>query len=453
MLFYLNKILNTITDNINFIYVIYKICSKNLDDLEPCELEDFKDSVLDSGPICIKFMQWYITNDFNLNSNSLVSDTFKSIFDDCPYHSLKYTEKIFLKDYKTELKNIIDYDNIQKIGSGSIGQVYKSKLKTGETIALKVKHPNINYIINNQKLIINFFIFLQKFDWCRYYFNLHFNFKDFMNDLYLQLNFKNEALNCLRFKKNFQNNDLVIIPKIYFYSNNIIIYSYEEGIDFKDLSEMKKRKVGLNFYSILIKMIMCDNFIHGDLHCKNWKVRKDDPKNIKIILYDFGLCYYLLNNKTNVDIWVSFEENKIDKLISNINYFVDKEHLNKLNENDKNYIKKIIEDNNDKNTAIIVNAINKFLKKKNIFISKILFNMLISMVLLQKVFTESKLKYEGEKKTEIEKKNILLNRMCDLIAFTKKYDFYKEINDHYSERRNDLLNEIKTLKENKNCNY
>ena len=86
MLSYLNRFLNTITDNINFVYIIYKICSQNLEELTNNELNEFKENVLISGPICIKFMQWYITNDININTNTEISKIFKDILNDMGNH-------------------------------------------------------------------------------------------------------------------------------------------------------------------------------------------------------------------------------------------------------------------------------------------------------------------------------------------------------------------------------
>ena len=42
-------------------------------------------------------------------------------------------------------------------------------------------------------------------------------------------------------------------------------------------------------------MVTFNNFIHGDLHKKNWKVRINDDGEYKIILYDFGLCWKLFD--------------------------------------------------------------------------------------------------------------------------------------------------------------
>lgn len=441
MFSFIKIVFNIIYNNYKFVNVIYYITSSDLNLLNIVEITELKKNIIDAGPICIKFMQWYLSNNI-ISHNKNIDNVFEDIFDDCPKHSLEFTKQLFNKDFNKHLYNIIDIDNLEIIGSGSIGQVYKTYLINGKTIAMKVKHPNINTIINNQKIIINILIYLQKYKFIRNYLNLNFDLNGFIKDLCLQINFKNEVFNCLKLKNNFKNNDLIIIPEIYYYSNNIIIYSYEEGIEFETLSIFKKQKIGLSFYSMLVKMVMYDNFIHGDLHKKNWKIRKTNNE-LKIILYDFGLCYYLISNDINKDIWISFEENNSKILLNNIDCFLNVQS-NKISINDRKELENTIIRSNNKPFNEIIIDIMSFLKKKNIYANKTLFNILVTMILLQKIFIESDLIYKG-KDCIIEKKKKILNKICDLIAFTNKYDCYKNINEHYNKRRINLLYDIKLL--------
>ena len=393
MFSFIKIVFNIIYNNYKFVNVIYYITSSDLNLLNIVEITELKKNIIDAGPICIKFMQWYLSNNI-ISHNKNIDNVFEDIFDDCPKHSLEFTKQLFNKDFNKHLYNIIDIDNLEIIGSGSIGQVYKTYLINGKTIAMKVKHPNINTIINNQKIIINILIYLQKYKFIRNYLNLNFDLNGFIKDLCLQINFKNEVFNCLKLKNNFKNNDLIIIPEIYYYSNNIIIYSYEEGIEFETLSIFKKQKIGLSFYSMLVKMVMYDNFIHGDLHKKNWKIRKTNNE-LKIILYDFGLCYYLISNDINKDIWISFEENNSKILLNNIDCFLNVQS-NKISINDRKELENTIIRSNNKPFNEIIIDIMSFLKKKNIYANKTLFNILVTMILLQKIFIESDLIYKGK---------------------------------------------------------
>lgn len=442
MIFFIKNFYNTIYNNYTFIYVLYFLCYNDLNKLSNEKLIEFKKYIIKSGPICIKFIQWYLSNNL-INQN--INDIFCDLFNKCPEHSINITESIFKKDFNENLNSILNINNLEIIGSGSIGQVYKGELLNGDKIALKVKHPNSDSILKSQKISINIILFFQKIHYFRKIFNLHFNLKDFIHDLYLQINFKNEVYNCLKLKKNFKDNPLVIIPKIHFYSENVIIYSYEDGEDINTLSEYKQRKLGLSFYTMLYKMVTNDNFIHGDLHKENWKVRRDSNK-LKIVLYDFGLCHYLISTKVNKNIWISFEENKFEELFDNIEHLVNKEHYECLNETDIKELKSMIYKTSLKSFSLlnILNNIKYFFKKKNLFLNKNLFNILITMILLQNLFIKTRLVNSFECNFK-EKKISVLDRISDLGAFTKKYDFYNNIYNCFETRRINLIEDIKKL--------
>ena len=68
--------------------------------------------------------------------------TCEELYDDCNWHSLNYTKKIYKETFNKDLDE--DYSIEEQIGSGSIGQVYKIKnKKTKNYDILKVRHPNI----------------------------------------------------------------------------------------------------------------------------------------------------------------------------------------------------------------------------------------------------------------------------------------------------------------------
>ena len=458
MFSYLKNFYNYIYYNSKFLYLIYFICKYDISKLNENEISILKENIISGGPISIKFMQWYISNIFD---SSNLKKNFSDIFDKCPVHSYKNTVNMFYNDFKIKLDDLIennqnDYNNeIDKevVGSGSIGQVYKMKLKNGKTVALKVKHPDANIILGNQELMIFFLLYLQKLKYLRSFLNLHFDIEGFINDLYLQINFKNEVFNCLRLRKNFYNNKTVIIPKIHFYSNNIIMYSYEEGIEINEISILKKQKVGVMFYCILAQMVMFDNFIHGDLHQKNWKVRLDHNKNLQIILYDFGLCYDLISKNINKNIWFSFEEQDVKLLINNIHMFFKQKDLQLISGEDIKNLEIDIEKTYTKKFSVesIFDIVIKFVKKKNIYINKKFFNVIITMFLLQEMFINTEF-IKLQENNILEKKKLTLDRLSDLISYTKKYSFYKNQQNLYEERRVLAIKFIKDYK-NKLCSY
>ena len=63
---------------------------------------------------------------------------------------------IFKDNFNHELEDIFDMDYFEPIASGSIGQVYKCRMKNNNKIvAMKVLHPDLDYQIYYPKFLIN----------------------------------------------------------------------------------------------------------------------------------------------------------------------------------------------------------------------------------------------------------------------------------------------------------
>lgn len=248
-----------------------------------------------SGPVLIKLVQWTLPKiEFMYDikgNNRVLFEKLEELYERCDFHSLSYTEKINIEEFQSEITS--DYDEIEEIASGSIGQVYKLKDNKGNYYALKILHPNINrqlYFFRFLFLVIRYISPLHRF--INYYFPV--DLLSFIKDFQMQSNFINEANNNLRFHQMYENNPCIIIPKLRRVSKNIIIMDYEEG----DTYNYSENTTIMNWKIVsLLKLFAKNNeaifnFMHGDLHKGNWKFRKVS-KDIKLIIYDFGFCWRL----------------------------------------------------------------------------------------------------------------------------------------------------------------
>ena len=129
-----------------------------------------------------------------------------------------------------------------------------------------------------------------------------FDIESFFDSLKKQSDFNSESLNLYKFYNNYKDNELIIIPKLYYNSNNFIIMKFEEGtfFDNSSISEYNKYKI-MSLYQITLRNdLFINKFINTDLHDGNWKVRYDEKtKNYKLILYDFGICKKIDDNTLN----------------------------------------------------------------------------------------------------------------------------------------------------------
>jgi predicted unusual protein kinase regulating ubiquinone biosynthesis (AarF/ABC1/UbiB family) len=358
------------------IYKIYKLINniKHLEEITDEYCEDIKKRIISGGCIFIKFGQWMISKlktEANLNPKiSKFCDYFEDIFEQCPRHSFNYSKKVFLDSFGYDINNFINIHTLQIVASGSVGQVYKGDLlkpiwlynnniyyeinnlinkefsniytndelikinniidteekellisklniKKITTVAIKVKHPNVNTDIEEKIKLFNFLGWIQSKNYLKNKFSLHLDFQEFINNILQQINFNNEQINCERFRKNFINETLVYFPKIIESTEDIVISEFIECEDYDSIPNYKQLLTCYNFTCIVSKMMLIDNFAHMDLHHKNWKVRKINDKDYQIIIFDFGIVYETNDIELGRQIWYAFET-KNEKLFNDI---------------------------------------------------------------------------------------------------------------------------------------
>lgn len=116
-------------------------------------VKNIVENVKRCGAIAIKLSQWSIPR-LEIYENKWLKKC-EELYDDCNWHSLEYTKKIYKKTFNKDLDE--DYSVEEQLGSGSIGQVYKVKnKKTNEYDILKVKHPGIESELFLFKIIYKF---------------------------------------------------------------------------------------------------------------------------------------------------------------------------------------------------------------------------------------------------------------------------------------------------------
>ena len=452
-------------------YVNYYNNNKIHNDLK---LDTIIQKINSCGSVAIKFCQWvipklelmYLEEEDILNRNKPSWLTkLESFFENCEEHSIDYTNSEY---YKTFGKNINDdYEILDIIGSGSIGQVYLlqdkpySKYINKEKYVMKIIHPNTKEDI---KYFRYFYNFINLIPCIKNYINENFPFDiySFINQFNEQSNFINESNNLLTFQNKYEDNNFIIIPKLIKTSESIMIMTYEEGVSFEDLKDINtyhKYKLALLFCSFVRNNQQILNFNHGDLHKGNWKIKLSDNNNHKIIIYDFGFCWETPKYKTNKDIInqsVEMFENcdsETETIDFNIVVNVLK-HVLKYNISESDIIDTKIKKFLKKNIYLIkpwsVNPVNFFkilialCKEEKLLIDPILVQALIILVQCQKIFVEYRM-VSGEKDEDIiNSYEVYRTKYLDWLSYYKTNDIFKE----FTNLINDLLNKKQVKVEN-----
>jgi len=311
------------------------------------------------------------------------------VFEECDFHKLEDTQRIYLEDFGKPINN--EFEVIEVIASGSIGQVYKVCSKSQNKImALKSKHPGINESIGSFVRVVKIACWLFR------PFNKYNNvILEYIQNINLQLDYNQEAENMILLKEKWKNESTVIVPEVYNYSDNFICMSYHEGTNYNLLDSNYKLLASLYINFIILNSLLVHDFLHADLHTGNWKVVLGPQ--MKILMYDCGIMCSTGNKENNKLVVSHLLAGSFDKMVS----VVSKKDLHgKIKiKNDKRIIEcaKFIKDNLPENSVDRVKFfINNILEKK-INLDKGVLHVLTAFAIIGEIGANSSkviLKYE-----------------------------------------------------------
>lgn len=251
-----------------------------------------------AGPVFVKIGQWSCTREDLFPAS--FRRTFKRLFNEVDVHPYSDTLQILGEELKCDPLTVFDKIEPKTVGSGSIGQVHLAQLKnSNQKVVVKVMHPNIietislDFTILNQtaNLVDRWVPALERY-------RLSSLSLAFTNHLAAQLDFRIEAENLERFRSNFKHENYVQFPEPLMSSQRMLVETFCAGEpanpEFLASLPPHARDVlankGLNTWC---KMLLRDNFIHGDMHPGNILIDCSDLHEPTITMIDVGLCQQL----------------------------------------------------------------------------------------------------------------------------------------------------------------
>ena len=174
--------------------------------------------------------------------------------------------------------------------AASLGQVHKAKLKNGDLVACKLQYPDmqsaVNVDLNQLRIILNLF---EKYNKAIKTKKIFLEIKDRLVE---EIDYENEINNIKIFKKIFEFNKSVNIPKIYrnCSTKRLITMSWLEGLSLDEMLRYSKNKKNLseriatNIFNTWYMPFYKFCIIHGDPHFGNYSFKKNGDIN----LFDFG---------------------------------------------------------------------------------------------------------------------------------------------------------------------
>ncbi len=197
-------------------------------------------------------------------------------------------------ELKSKIEDIfLEFDPIP-LASASIAQVHRAVLKNGVKVAVKIQKPNIEEKVNADLEILSY---LASFSDRLRIFAENISFSElvaeFKKNLMREIDFLYEAINAIKFRENFKNQEGVYIPEIYrdYTTKKILVMELIEGVRLTRIKDCHIEELDCQLLAergamAVLKMIFEDGFFHADPHPGNIMVKEP---NRELVFLDFGM--------------------------------------------------------------------------------------------------------------------------------------------------------------------
>ncbi|MCD6193817.1 MAG: AarF/ABC1/UbiB kinase family protein [Candidatus Aminicenantes bacterium] len=222
-----------------------------------------------------------------------IADELRKLQDEVPPFSSEEAVKIVEEEMGKEVKEIFSYFSMEPMAAASIAQVHRAKTFSGEEVVVKIKRPNIEKMIALDLDILFHLakIAEQRIEELKLYNPIQI-LEEVSSTLQKEINFYNEGRNIDRFRRNFEADSSVYIPKVHWElsGERILTMEFIDGVKCSDLKKIEekgldRKKIAYNGAQLILKQVFDHGFFHADPHPGNLYVLEGNV----IAPLDFGI--------------------------------------------------------------------------------------------------------------------------------------------------------------------
>ena len=246
----------------------------------------------------------------------------KKLQDKVPPFAYDQVEQIIKRELGADILKIFKSFEQKSFAAASLGQVHQAILENEDKAVVKVQRPDIEKTIETDlDILFHLARLTEKHIPASRLYDPVGIVEEFAKAIRLELDYGTEGRNAERFRKNFEDDETIYTPKIYwkFSSKRILTMELIQGIKINSIEELDKagydrKKIAENGAKAFMKQILIDGFFHADPHPGNMLVMKDEI----IGFMDFGMMGRLDEEikEKGVDLFIAILERKPDKIIN-----------------------------------------------------------------------------------------------------------------------------------------
>lgn len=243
----------------------------------------------DLGPTFVKVGQLMSLRSDILPKN--YCDELQKLCSDVPPMPFYEVEKVLRDSFGYEWQEEFEWIDETPLGSASIAQVHRARLKTGEEVVIKVQRKGIYETMARDIGLMHKLVSLVP----PISITDMVDFKMVLNELWKvtqeEMNFIIEAGNMEEFKEKNRDVAFVDTPVLFkeYTTSSVIVMEYINGYAIDDKEHLLEdgydmNEIGSKYVDNFIKQVMDDGFFHADPHPGNVRIRDG-----KIVWIDMGM--------------------------------------------------------------------------------------------------------------------------------------------------------------------
>ena len=179
------------------------------------------------------------------------------------------------------------------LAAASIAQVHRAVVKDGEQVVVKIQRPHIRNVIETDlNILFDLAGLIERRIPESELYNPTAIAQEFARTIRRELDFIREGRNIDRFLRNFEDDETVFIPKVYWdlTTEHVLTMEFIDGIKISELDKLEKagldRKIiAYNGAQVILKQVFEHGFFHADPHPGNIFIL---PNNV-IAPLDYGM--------------------------------------------------------------------------------------------------------------------------------------------------------------------
>ena len=201
-------------------------------------------------------------------------------------------EDVINHSYGQDWRELFQFIEEAPLGSASIAQVHRARLKNGEEVIIKVERKGIyDTMARDIGLLHRLVKLIPPVGDFKNLVDLDMVLDELWSVAQEEMDFLKEAANMDEFSRNNASVQYITTPKLYheYSTGHVLVMEYIDGYSLDDVESLQNAgydmdEIGTKFVNNFIKQVMDDGFFHADPHPGNVKIRDG-----KIVWIDMGM--------------------------------------------------------------------------------------------------------------------------------------------------------------------